>query len=341
MQSSEELSQLIALHKKTKNRRDADKLKCIIYHGNGWTWDEIKEALFITDGTIKFYLDHYEKGGVEELLKKRHKGHHFKLSPEQEKIVACYVESHNILCSKQVCDYAKRKFGVRYSPNGMTLLLKRLGFSYKKPKLRPPVVNSLSQLVFIWNYYWKILTQKEDESLYFLDAAGFQHNTRLDYGWMKKGEEKELPSNSGRKKINVNGVYNPKTHDVITVNQETNINTDSNIALIEKVIRSDLGKRKITFILDNARMNHSKKLKEFISTQDIEIVLWHLPTYSPNLNLIERLWRYSKKKLLSNKYYSSYMDFKSDLDKFFATKIHKMERELKILMFPNFQIFKS
>ena len=96
--SAEELSQLVYLHKKTKNLKDGDKIKCIIYWGSGWTWEEIKEALFITDGTIKSYIDYYENGGISEFLKNRHDGHNYKLNSEHENFLVNYFESNRNCC---------------------------------------------------------------------------------------------------------------------------------------------------------------------------------------------------------------------------------------------------
>ena len=337
--SVEELSQLVNLHKKTKNRRDADKIKCIIYWGSGWTWEEIKEALFITDGTIKSYIDAYENGGISELLKKRHDGHNYKLNSEQEIALVNYVETYNVLSSKQTCSYVKNKFGKLFSDNGMTQTLKRLGFSYKKPKAVPCKANTFSQINFLIKYYQKMLTLKDDEAIYFVDASGFEHNAKMAYGWIRKGTNKEVKTNSGRQRLNVNGAYNPISHEVIAVRQENNINTDSNIALVERILEFNRGKRRITLIFDNAKVNRSCKLKEFLENQEINIEPMYLPTYSPNLNLIERLWRFTKKKLLSNKYYSSFMKFKAVLDDFFEIDIWKMKKELKLLMNDKFQIF--
>ena len=255
---AEELGKLEIAHRKAKSKKEGDKIKCIIAWGNGFSWELIKSILLISDGTIKNYVDAYQKGGLKLLSKTHYEGNHFNLTAEQEISISRYVQSYNVLRSDQVCNYVKRKFEVKYSTNGMTLLLKRLGFSYKKPKLRPPKVNRQAQKNFIWNYRLKMLNLPSDESVYFIDAAGFVHNARLDYGWIKKGHNKEIKAKTGRQKVNVNGAYNPKTHKVITVSQKTNMNTESNIALIKKVIEQDRDKKKITLILDNARMNYSK-----------------------------------------------------------------------------------
>ncbi|MDH4129563.1 MAG: IS630 family transposase [Spirochaetota bacterium] len=337
--SVEELSQLVNLHKKTKNRRDADKIKCIIYWGSGWTWEEIKEALFITDGTIKSYIDAYKNDGISEFLKNRHDGHNYKLNSEQETKLVNYVDTYNVLSSKQACSYLKNKFGKLFSDNGMTQTLKRLGFTYKKPKAVPCKANTFSQINFLVKYYQKMLTLKDDEAIYFVDASGFEHNAKMAYGWIRKGSNKEVKTNSGRQRLNVNGAYNPISHEVIAVSQDSNINADSNIALVERILEFNRDKRRITLIFDNAKMNRSRKLKEFFENQEISIEPMYLPTYSPNLNLIERLWRFAKKKLLSNKYYSSFIKFKAVLDDFFEIDIWKMKKELKLLMNDKFQIF--
>jgi transposase len=340
----EDIKELISKHRMQRNRKDADKIKCLILWGKGWSWELIKEALLLSDGTIKGYIDLYKSKGIEGLLERHQEGHNYKLTVEQEQMISIYIDNNNVLNSKQVCQYVKARFGIKYSVNGMTQTLKRLGFSYKKPKRRPGGMDKELQERFKESYETLSKELPVDESLYFVDGAGFEHNTKIDYGWMRKGKTKEIKTNSGRKRINTNGAYDPKTGNVLTIREEVTLNADSNIKLFEKLIEKDFDKRKITIILDNAKMNKGKILQQFIKEQNSkglgpEIELYYLPTYSPNLNLIERLWRFVKKKLLSNQYYPTFDRFKQAIDNFFNYGILKYKKELKRLMVEDFQSF--
>lgn len=133
--SNEEIAELISYHKQLRSLRDGDKLKCIIYWGKGYSWEEIKELLFISDGSLKTYIDRYKKGGIKGLLQLNYTGsNHQKLSYEQEQAILKYIDHYHVLTSGQVVDYVKRKFGISYTVNGMAKLLIRLGCSDKKPK---------------------------------------------------------------------------------------------------------------------------------------------------------------------------------------------------------------
>ena len=95
----------------------------------------------------------------------------------------------------------------------------------------------------------------------------------------------------------------------------------------DKIIDNNKEKAKITLILDNARMNHCKRLLEYIEKQEIKIELWYLPPYSAHLNLIERLlFSIYQEKALGEKNYSSIIRFEHVLDEFFRSKVHKKKR---------------
>jgi transposase len=95
----------------------------------------------------------------------------------------------------------------------------------------------------------------------------------------------------------------------------------------------------VYMILDNARYCHSKAVEEY--RQDLgNIVFLFLPTYSPNLNLIERLWKFFKKTTFYNKYYEKFADFTQACKDFFKN-IKKYEDALRTLLTENFHIQKN
>jgi len=143
---------------------------------------------------------------------------------------------------------------------------------------------------------------------------------------------------SGRKRLNVLGALNAITHQLIMVTNESYINADSVCELLSKIVECSSGVP-ITVILDNARYQKCAKVKELALKLGIKLLF--LPTYSPNLNLIERVWKFVKRKVLYSKYYEEFSDFKSAitgcLEK--SDLIHK--NELDTLLTLNFQTFKK
>ena len=112
------------------------------------------------------------------------------------------------------------------------------------------------------------------------------------YGWIKRGKEKGVKSNSGRQRIKINGVYSPIDGEIITRNDER-INSQSTIELLKTIENKHPELSKIFIIRDNAKYYSSQLVKEYLETSKIEFI--PLPSYSPNLNLIERLWKFFKK----------------------------------------------
>jgi transposase len=159
----------------------------------------------------------------------------------------------------------------------------------------------------------------------------------LAYGWIRKGEDKEIKSNTGRSRININGVIEPETKEVIYTEDPT-INAESTIKLFGKIEAQNQEMEKIHVIVDNARYYKNKQVTEYLQTSKIELIF--LPPYSPNLNLIERLWKFMKKKVTYNKYYETFAEFRDNILHFFD-HIHIYRKELEALLTCNFQIIDS
>ena len=341
--TQEEINNLIIIHKTLKNKNDADKIKCIIYWGKGWSWEQIKEILFISDNYIHDVVNKYKKGKIEELLKNNKTGHNFKMTKEQEKQFIEYLDNNFIATAKMACQYIKEQFGIDYTADGMVLTLKRLGYRYKKPKKVPGKMPSESIQKEFAESTNKIIDNLEPaEAAFFADGSGLVHNVEAEYGWIRKGKYKIIKTNTGRQKMNINGVYNPVTNETICIEQEGTcaVNQDSNIKLVDKIKYLHPELTKIYIFMDNAKSNKGKLFKEYIKNlNDLKVEIIYLPAYSPNLNLIERLWKYSKKELLS-KYYDKFMDFKGKVIDFFEQEINNdyHRKKLSIFIGRKFQI---
>jgi len=323
------------LHKKGKGQQLCDRIKSILALDTGYSYSEIADILMIEESTIWRWKEEFESGGIEQLLKNDYKGKDCYLSEEQQKELEQYLDQHICLSAKEVCDYVKKKYDVKYTFKGMTNLLHRLDFVYKKPKHLPSKADREAQEKFIEQYEELKEKKSAKDKIYFIDGCHPMHNSQPSYGWIKKGEEKFVKANTGRMRVNINGAYNIEEHKVI-VREDESINAQSTLSLIQQImVLQTTGM--IYLIADNAKYYRAKMVREFLEKNTrVEIIF--LPPYSPNLNLIERLWRFVKKKVTYNAYYEKFSVFK---EKIMVTlnNMNIYQKELESLMTEKFQLF--
>lgn len=332
--TEEERKSYKALHKSTKRKQDADRIKTILLLDKGYSPQEIAEILFIDEGTVRRWLERFEVSGIQELLDDKYKGKPPRLSLEEQKALSTHLEGHLYLTAKQVATYIEQTYKVVYTTKGVTKLLHRMGFCYKKPGHIPGKADKESQEAFVKKYRQLKAEKAKEDNIYFMDGVHPLHNSQPAYGWIKKGEKRMLKSNTGRQRLNINGAYNIETHKVV-VRTDKSINAQSTVALLEQLLEEQpLGM--IYIILDNARYYRSQLVKDFVS-ENKRIKLVFLPPYSPNLNIIERLWRFFKKNITYNRYYEKFSVFEKNCLAFFEN-IDTYKNELKNLMTDNFHI---
>jgi transposase len=288
-------------------RKYADRIRVILLLDKGWTYQKISEALFLDEGSITNNLKRYNEGGIEGLILDFHQGGTTKLTSFQEQELATHLENKIYTATKEIIFYVRKTYKVKFTLSGMRDLLHRIGFSYKKPKVVPGKMSQQKQEEFIKFYQEIKENMEEGDKIYFADAAHPHHNATPSYGWIKKGEEKKLLSNTGRQRVNLNGALDIQNLDVI-VNSEDTINRASMIRLFENIRMKNMDSKNIYIILDNAAYNRSYEVQ--FHAYFLGIKLMYLPSYSPNLNIIERLWKFFYKKVKNNKYYPQFDDFK-------------------------------
>ncbi len=331
---AEKLAELRAAHNRTRDKRQADRIKAVLALATGWTAEEVAEILQVDANTIRNHFKRYREGGIEALGHIAFRGSACALDEEPLAILDAHLQEHLYMTAKAIARWVEETFEVSYTESGMTALLHRLGYVYKKPKLIPGKADPEAQKEFLVEYDDIKKNKGKDDPVYFMDAVHPQHNPVLACGWIKRGEEREVCSNTGRRRVNINGAIDLERLEPVVRFDDT-INTDSTIALFEQLEQVNLAATWIYVICDNARYYRSKAVKEYLKTSRIKLVF--LPPYAPNLNLIERLWKFFKKKVLYNRYYESFDEFRTACEEFFSNP-REYHREIRSLLTENFAI---
>jgi transposase len=328
----EEIKILIEKHHDSAYRKQADRIKTILYLNRGFSFEETAKLLLLDDTTVRRYFKKFKKEGIDGLLECRYQGSAGFLTAEEEAELTKHLKGHTYQTVKGIVVHVKNTYHKNYSIEGMTNLLHRLHFAYKKTKVIPGKVDLEKQEEFKKTYQ-ELKTGKYGKGkIYFVDASHPQHNNMPFYGWIYKGEEKAIKTNSGRERINLNGALNLEDMD-ITVLSEKKINTHSMMRLILQIVEKQ-PTGEIFLIMDNASYNHSYELKLFLSDHP-RVQLIYLPPYSPNLNIIERLWKFFHQKH-HDKYFEKFKEFETEVLSFFKN-IHQYDKELKTLLTDSFQ----
>ena len=123
-----------------------------------------------------------------------------------------------------------------------------------------------------------------------------------------------MPSNTGRRRLNLSGMIDILHHKVL-IRENTTLNAESTIQFFKKIENAYPTKRKIHVFCDNARYYKNRLVEEYLKQSKIE--LHFLPPYSPNLNPIERLWKWMKEQVMYNTYYEEFKSFKDAILGFF------------------------
>jgi len=178
--------------------------------------------------------------------------------------------------------------------------------------------------------------QAGKRAVFFVDAAHFVLAPFLGFVWSLVRIFIQAPA--GRQRFNVLGALNAITHELITVTNDTYINAESVGALLRKLAALNLGVP-ITVFLDNAR--YQKCAAVLALAASLKIELCHLPAYSPNLNLIERLWKFVKRQCLYSKYYADFATFKTAIETCLSETHTTHKTALDSLLTLRFQTFEK
>jgi len=295
------------------------RMNALLLLDGGWTAERVAEALFIEAETVREHRRLYladGRAGVERLA---YAGHAPVLTEAQNTALAAELSARLYMTAKAVCGFVAERFKVAYTPHAMARLLGRMDFVWKRPKCIPAKANAEAQRAFLETTLAPLMAAAEADPsrpLYFVDATHPAYDAHPACGWIRRGETRTLKSTHGRVNVTMNGALSWPGREVVTREAER-ITGAEMIALFKDLAARHPQAEAIGVVVDNATYNRAASVREWLATEGSRIKLVYLPPYAPNLNLIERLWWFFKKKTLWNIHYPTLADFKTGIRSFF------------------------
>lgn len=315
------------------------RMEVLYFKSQGMMHREICNLCQISKTTLTMYIRQYLVGGVEELIKIDFKGQPSELNKHSD-ILKEYFEKNPVSSVAEASDAIEKITGIKRSPTQVREFLRRIGLRILKVGYVPGKSIELPRIEEVNKYREEKLEPLLEEALsgkravFFVDAAHFVHRAYLGFLWCFA--RTFICSPSGRKRFNVLGAVNAVTKEIITVTNEAYINSESICQLLHKLAALGLD-IPITIILDNAKYQKCKLVQD--CAKELKIELCYLPAYSPQLNLIERLWKFVRNECLYSKYYSNFSDFQTAISNCIATANTDKKEKLSRLLTLNFQSF--
>ena len=298
---------------------------------------EICRLASISRPTLCRYLKEYQAGGLEKLKEVNFYRPESELLAHREELVA-YFEEHPPATIKEAAAKIEELTGLKRSESQVRQFLQALGMKCRKVGMLPAKADPEKQAQFKEEKLEPVLEEAKvgQRKVYFVDAAHFVLAPFLGFLWSFSRLFIQAPA--GRQRFNVLGALDAISHELITVTNDAYINALSVCDLLRqlRVLYPDLP---ITLIADNARYQKCKVVWELAASLNIELL--YLPPYSPNLNLIERLWKFVKKECLYSKYYAHFDLFKQAISDCLAHTHDTYKDDLDALLTLNFQTFKD
>ena len=333
--SEDELRTLHQEHRSSKSKREADKIKAVYHLGCGWKIKEVAAALLLDEDTVTSYFRKYISGGVPHLLQDNYSDGTSYLNDGQLSMIDEHFQNNFFETLKQAREYIRQMTHINYCLSGVKRILKSFSYSYRKVIQIPGEPDPVAQAEFIEMYH-NLMKNKGKAPVLFADSMHPQHNVVTQRGWIKKHCHWAVNTNTGRKRINIHGALNIENKDVIVLYEES-INGCAVVRMLQKLRHIYSQEDIIYLICDNARYYHAAIVKKYL-LENPKIKMIFLPPYSPNLNIIERLWKFFNSKVRTV-CYEKFDDFKSACESFFEN-IFMYKNELKTLLTDNFQTFR-
>jgi transposase len=304
---------------------------------SGLTQEMVGQICGLHRNIVRHWIKRYKEEGIEALYENKYGTNKSELDHYAESILDSFKKQPP-MNANEARARIEEMTGISRSPSQIRAFMKRHGLRYIKTGHVPAKADVEKQRKWISETLDPAIEEarKGECNLLFMDAAHFILQPFLCALWCVT--RLFIKASSGRNRINVLGAVNALTKEVITLSNTTYITAET-IVVFLKQLGLHYGSIPLKIVLDNARYQHCQLVRE--QAEQMNITLLFLPSYSPNLNIIERLWKFTKKKILYARYYASPELFHQAVTGFFKTINKKHRSELKDLLTLKFQFFEN
>jgi transposase len=325
----------------TRDHRLGMRLSTLLWHDDGKTESEIAQLLGVCERTVRNWLRLFRKKGLEALCILHYKGDPGELTSSQAEKLKAEIQTGRFRCARQVREWLQATFQVGYSLSGTKRLLQRLGCSFHQTTGFLFKAKRDKQEEFVQKYEADRPAVGAATRRYFVDACHPIWGLELIYScWLLRGQRFLVGMGGGRKRLNILGAYCPQDHEYLDLRvPKGTISAAQVIELMTRLRQQHPETKKFILYLDNARYQHARAVREWVEAQmaqGVEFVLDFLPAYSPNLNLIERLWKFLRKHALQQ-WHATYEAMQAAVAQV-LDNLHEYREELAALMTERFHL---
>ncbi len=270
----------------------------------------------VSEATIYGWLKAFVHERFASLRYRKSPGRPAKLTPTQRRRLSALIEAGPEAAglrtgcwnSALLQGLIQREFGVLYNVHYVAELLRNLGFSYQKARFVSDHLNEAQRQAWL-RETWPTLrdaARRVGALLLFGDEASFAQWGSLGYTWAKRGQQPVVKTGGKRKGYKVFGLIDYFTGQLFWSGHTGRFNADSYCAFLAEVLAQTT--QPILLIQDGARYHTAAKTRAFFAQHAPRLWVEPLPSYSPDYNPIEHLWRSIKRHNTHNRYFPAFSD---------------------------------
>lgn len=299
------------------------RIQALLALTEGHSVQDVAVMLNLGRQTIRDYRNGFLLKGVSSLTYKRPPGRPSKLTKTQRRQLANWIKAGPQAAgytaggwnTPMIQDLIQSRFGVSYHPHYLATLLHNLGFSYQKARFVSDHLNETKRLEWRRTKWPAILrnAQRRKALLLFGDEASFAQWGSLSYTWAPIGQQPEVATSGKRKGYKIFGLIDYFSGRFFYKSQEGRFNSESYAAFLLDVLGQT--RRHVVVIQDGARYHTSAAMKAFFKAHAARLTIEQLPSYSPDFNPIEHLWKKVKKEATHLKYFPDFSHLQAEVDR--------------------------